>query len=204
MYKRYVKRPLDIIAAVTILLLLLPIGLITALIIRITTGSPIIFRQPRTGLHGDNFTMYKYRTMQSNNSVHDTSTENQMTSVGKFVRAASLDEVPQLVNIIKGEMSFIGPRPWIPDYYAAMTPEQRKRCNVMPGITGLAQVKGRNSISVHEKINYDLQYVDNISLREDAKIVLLTARTLFEKGSKYIEKSSIHQEIQILMKDQRG
>lgn len=206
MYKNFIKRPLDIIGATTILIVFLPVAIITSLVLRITCGSPVIFKQLRTGRHGKDFTMYKYRTMHHTNNVHDDTSENQMTTVGTYVRALSLDEIPQLLNVIKGDMSFIGPRPWIPNYYKHMTKDQRKRASVRPGITGLAQARGRNSLSVFDKINYDLLYIRRISFTNDCKIIILTLKEMFKRASSTIDKSEIHNEINILKRqhvDQR-
>lgn len=203
MYKRYVKRPLDITLAVAVIVLTLPLILFTALLIKVSSKGPVLFRQDRTGIRGDNFKIYKFRTMTHNNDVRDITKGNQLTTVGKYVRALSVDEIPQLINIVKGEMSFIGPRPWIPEYYELMTKEQRHRVDVLPGMTGLAQVHGRNSLSIYKKIDYDLGYVNRISPREDAKIVFLTFKAIVAKGSREIEKHGIHTELSLL-KDQRG
>lgn len=204
MYRRFVKRPADMIVAVLVLAVFIPVGLVTAVLVAATSGRPVIFRQHRTGLNGKDFMMFKFRTMHSSNKVLDASTENQMTQIGKVIRALSLDEIPQLINIIKGEMSFIGPRPWIPEYYKVMTANQRRRNQVLPGLTGLAQVKGRNSLTVHEKIDFDLHYVDNISPREDIKIVVLTVLAVLKKGSSQLEKSGIHYELQALREGQNA
>ena len=203
MYKRYVKRPLDITLAVAVIVLTLPLALFTALLIKVSSKGPVLFRQERTGIGGANFKIYKFRTMTHNNDVRDITKGNQLTTVGKYVRALSVDEIPQLINIVKGEMSFIGPRPWIPEYYEFMTKEQRHRVDVLPGMTGLAQVHGRNSLTIYEKIDYDLGYVNRISPREDAKIVFLTFKAIVAKGSREIEKHGIHTELSLL-KDQRG
>jgi lipopolysaccharide/colanic/teichoic acid biosynthesis glycosyltransferase len=202
-YKRYVKRPLDVTLAVAVIVLTLPLTLFAALLIKVSSKGPVLFRQERTGIKGVNFKIYKFRTMTHNNDVRDITKGNQLTTVGKYVRALSVDEIPQLINIVKGEMSFIGPRPWIPEYYEFMTKEQRHRVDVLPGMTGLAQVHGRNSLSIYKKIDYDLGYVNRISPREDAKIVFLTIKAIVAKGSREIEKHGIHTELSLL-KDQRG
>ena len=201
MYQIYIKRPADIALSAIILALLSPIYLITALLIKLISPGPILFKQQRTGLNGKCFTMYKFRSMTNTNNIHDTSKENELTTIGKL-RALSLDELPQFINVIKGEMAFIGPRPWITQYYEYMNKAQRKRISVRPGITGLAQVHGRNSLSIHQKIEYDLGYIKRIGLREDAKIVFLTVKTLFNKRSRDIEKIEIHNELNLL-KNQR-
>ena len=204
MYQRYVKRTLDTVLSIAVMIITVPLAVIVALLIKATSRGPVLFSQIRTGLHGEDFTIYKFRTMTCNNDVYDSSNENQLTEVGRLIRSLSIDEIPQLINIVKGQMSLIGPRPWIPDYYIRMKPNQRKRCDVLPGITGLAQVNGRNSISVHVKIKYDLMYVKRISLREDFKIIYLTFSTILKKGSREIAKSGIHNELLALLGDERG
>ena len=193
-----IKRILDFIIAIILLIILLPLLLIISIIIKLTSKGPIIYKQLRTGKNGKNFYIYKFRSMQySNNNLED---ENKITKFGSFLRKTSLDELPQLINIIKGEMSFIGPRPWITDYYNNFTNEQKKRVSVTPGITGLAQVSGRNKISVLKKIDYDLYYIDNYSLLLDLKILLLTITLVF-KNNNNITKKEINKEINELKKN---
>ncbi len=143
------------------------------------------------------FNVYKFRTMKANREeLKSNLTHEQMvTKIGKFLRKTSLDELPQLFNIIKGEMSFIGPRPWIPEYYEFFTEEQMKRASVKPGISGLAQVKGRNGINIFEKINYDLEYIDNMGLKQDIKIVFETIKTVISKDDAEISEQGIKEEI---------
>ena len=160
----------------------------------------VFFKQERTGKNGKTFNLIKFRSMKINNDVRDFSKEDEFTKVGKLLRLTSLDELPQLINILKGEMSFVGPRPWIPEYYENMNKTQRKRVSVLPGITGLAQVNGRNSISIFEKINYDLEYVKNYSLMQDVKIIFKTIATVFKREHAYINKMGIKEEIEELKK----
>ena len=136
--------------------------------------------------------------MVKTNNVYDFEKKNQYTRFGRLLRRTSLDELPQLINVLRGEMSFIGPRPWIPDYYNSMNIHQRHRYDVRPGITGLAQVKGRNSLSVIDKINYDLVYVHDVSLKHDLKIVILTFCALFEKDNSVASKTTVKNELQFL------
>jgi lipopolysaccharide/colanic/teichoic acid biosynthesis glycosyltransferase len=199
MYRRFVKRPADIITSITLLIILSPISLVTSAVIWLTSGKPILFKQHRTGYKGKKFTIYKYRTMHASNSVHDLSVENQITKVGKWIRTLSIDEIPQLLNILQGEMSFIGPRPWLPEYFEAMTEEQRRRHDVLPGITGLAQAKGRNSLSIHDKIRYDLEYVENISAIQDLKIIFMTIASIFRKEDVHIDTAGIRNELDALI-----
>ena len=136
--------------------------------------------------------------MTVDNNVLDFKSENKVTKVGNFIRKTSLDEIPQFINILKGDMSFIGPRPWIVEYAKSYTDEQRRRLDVTPGITGLAQVSGRNDISIIEKINYDLQYVDNFSLLMDIKVILKTIKIVFSKKGADLAKSGIETELKEL------
>lgn len=140
--------------------------------------------------------------MAVDNDVHDFSKQDNHTKVGDVLRKTSLDELPQIINILKGEMSFIGPRPWITDYYENMTEEQRHRNDVLPGITGLAQAKGRNNITIFDKINYDLEYVQNYSFIQDVKIVFLTIKTVLSKEGADAGKGTIQIELDTLKTQQ--
>lgn len=180
------------------LTLMLPIIIIIAIAIKLDSKGPILFKQERTGKRGKLFTMYKFRTMVANNDVHDFKKEDEHTKVGKILRKTSLDEIPQLISIVKGDMSFIGPRPWIHDYYLNMNDTQRARFIVRPGLTGLAQCMGRNGITVFEKINYDLQYIKNYSLIQDIKIVFLTIKTVFTCNGADAGKYGIKKDIEDL------
>lgn len=201
MYANYIKRTFDTTAAIIILILASVPFLIIALIIR-SDGGPAFFRQKRTGRGGAPFTLYKFRSMVANNDATDGSTEDQPTKFGPLLRSLSLDELPQLINIIKGDMSFVGPRPWMVEYHKAMNNKQRRRTNVRPGITGLAQAHGRNSLTIHEKIAYDLEYVEKISFATDIRVVLLTIKALFAKKSNAVNlgKYGIHEELAELNK----
>ncbi len=197
MYK-YVKRIIDIIIALIGLIVFLVPMLIIAIAIKLDSRGPVFFKQERTGKGGKNFTLYKFRTMVADNDVHDFSCGDKHTKVGNFLRSTSLDELGQLINILNGTLSFIGPRPWIPDYYESMNEKQKHRCDVLPGITGLAQCKGRNAISIFQKINYDLEYVENFSLFEDIKIVFLTIKTVISKTGADAGKNTIQNELYLL------
>ena len=197
MYK-YVKRIIDLLFALLLSCVLIIPMLIIALVIKLESKGPALFKQERTGKNGKVFNIYKFRSMTSDNDVRDFKSENKITKVGKFIRKTSLDELPQLINIIKGEMSFIGPRPWITDYYDAMNEEQRHRYDVTPGITGLAQAKGRNDISIFEKINYDLEYVNNYSLKMDIDVILYTIATVVSKKGADMPKFGIKSEVEQL------
>ena len=194
MYK-YVKRTLDVIMSLIVLALFaLPMAII-AVAIKLDSKGPVIFRQHRTGKYGKVFELYKFRSMAADNDVLNFGVENKLTKVGKFLRKTSLDELPQVFNILKGEMSFIGPRPWIVEYYKNFTDMQKRRVEVLPGITGLAQCQGRNNLSIFEKIRYDREYVDNYSFLMDVKIVFLTIKTIFSKSGAEISKSGIEEEL---------
>ena len=195
---QYLKRFLDfIIALLCCILFLVPI-IIIAICIKIDSKGPILFKQARTGKNGKSFMLYKFRSMIKDNDVHDFTCGDQHTRVGIFLRKFSLDELPQIINILKGEMSFIGPRPWIPDYYENMTEEQKHRYDVLPGVSGLAQIKGRNNISIINKIKYDLAYVKNYSFCQDIKIIFLTIKTALSKEGVEAGKGTIQLELEML------
>ena len=192
------KRLFDILVSLFGIILTLPIMIIVAIAIKLDSKGPAIFKQERTGRYGKTFKVWKFRSMAVNNDVRDFSKKDQHTKVGTFIRKTSLDELPQLFNILFGKMSFIGPRPWITDYYDNMTKEQRNRTDVRPGLTGLAQAKGRNNISIFDKINYDLEYIDNFGIIEDIKIVFLTIKTVFSKEGAAAGKNVIQNELEDL------
>ncbi|MBR5410862.1 MAG: sugar transferase [Clostridia bacterium] len=190
-----IKRILEFLLSLFALILLSPVITAISLAIRLDSKGPVIFKQLRTGKYGKPFKAWKFRTMIADNDVHDFSTSDQHTKIGTFLRKTSLDELPQLFNVLSGKMSFIGPRPWITDYYELMNEEQRHRVDVTPGITGLAQAKGRNNLSIFEKIGYDLEYIDNYSLIEDLKVVLLTVKAVFSSEGADAGKSTIQNEL---------
>lgn len=175
------KRSLDFLIAFFTILILLPIILIVALIIRLKLGSPILFTQDRPGLHCKVFKMYKFRSMTDERDEHGELLPNElrMTAFGKLLRSTSLDELPGLFNVIKGDMSLVGPRPLLVQYLPLYNKEQARRHDVRPGITGWAQVNGRNAISWEEKFKLDVWYVDNQSFWFDVKILFLTVKKVF-------------------------
>ncbi len=178
MRRRYdpVKRAIDVAAAATALLLLLPLLAAVAAAVRLRLGRPVLFRQSRPGRGGVLFTLVKFRTMtRADDTVPD---EQRLTRLGRWLRATSLDELPTLWNVLRGEMSLVGPRPLLPRYLDRYTPRQARRQEVRPGITGLAQVGGRNRLSWPERFDRDVSYVDARSLRLDLRILLLTARVV--------------------------
>jgi len=170
------KRAIDIVLALLALLVLSPIMLVLAATIWITMGSPIIFRQLRPGLCGAGFTIYKFRTMTETRYLDGKALPDslRLTRLGRFARSLSLDELPELWNVLKGDMSLVGPRPLLMEYLDLYSPGQARRHLVKPGITGLAQIEGRNSISWEERFNYDTWYVDNHNIALDLKILCLT------------------------------
>lgn len=175
----------------------MPVFLIISLLIKLEDGGPIFFKQLRSG-KGKDFLMYKFRSMKVNNDVHNLNEGDSVTKIGHIIRKTSLDELPQLINILKGEMSFIGPRPWITDYATYFTSEQMRRLDVLPGITGLAQASGRNDISIIEKIKLDIEYVDNLSLLLDIKIIFKTIKSIFSKKGNNSDKFAIKNELDVL------
>jgi lipopolysaccharide/colanic/teichoic acid biosynthesis glycosyltransferase len=172
------KRSLDLCGALTLLILLAPLMAGLAGLVRLTLGPPALFRQPRPGLGGRPFTLYKFRTMINARGPDGELQPDgpRLTRLGRLLRAASLDELPELFNVVRGDMSLVGPRPLLLEYLGRYTPEQARRHAVRPGVTGWAQVNGRNSLSWEEKFVLDVWYVDHHSLWLDLKILLLTAR----------------------------
>lgn len=176
------KRSIDFLFSLFLLIITSPIILITAIIIKIKIGSPILFKQQRPGLNGKPFFIYKFRTMtdgrdENGNLLPD---EIRLTKTGGIIRKLSLDELPQLFNVLKGDMSFVGPRPLLMKYLPLYNKEQARRHEVRPGITGWAQVNGRNAISWEEKFKYDVWYVDHQSILLDIKILFLTVVKVFK------------------------
>lgn len=194
----YFKRLFDIVVSLIGIIMTSPIMLIIAIAIKLDSKGPVIFKQERTGKYGKLFKVWKFRTMAANNDVRDFSKGDQHTKVGTFLRKTSLDELPQLFTIFIGKMSFIGPRPWITDYFDSMNETQRHRVDVTPGLSGLAQAKGRNNITIFEKINYDLEYIDNYGLVEDIKVVFLTIKTVLTKEGADAGKGTIQNELEDL------
>lgn len=178
-----IKRAFDIIGSAVGLIIFSPIFIIVALTIRCKMGSPTLFRQARPGLNGKPFRMVKFRTMSTaldarGNVLPDA---ERLTKLGRFLRSSSLDELPELWNVLKGDMSLVGPRPLLLEYLTSYSPEQARRHEVRPGVTGWAQVNGRNAISWDEKFALDVWYVDNRSLLIDLKIICLTVRKVVER-----------------------
>lgn len=177
-----IKTILDFILAVIMLIILSPVMLVTAILIKFTSKGSILFKQKRPGKNGKIFTVYKFRTMITTTTKKGKTLSDveRMTKLGKLLRKTSIDELPQLFNIIKGDMSFIGPRPLLVRYLQYYTKQQRRRHEVKPGISGWAQVNGRNAISWEQKFKLDVWYVDNISFKLDLKIFFMTIAKIFK------------------------
>ena len=183
MYRAFGKRLLDLLLAVPALLLMLPVMVVIGVVVGIGCGFPVIYYQRRPGLHGRPFTIYKFRTM---NDARDASgallpDAKRLTRVGRLLRSTSLDELPELINIVRGDMSLVGPRPLLMDYLACYTPEQARRHQVRPGLTGIAQVSGRNGLTWEEKFASDVWYVSNLSLLLDLRTLLQTVRAVLRR-----------------------
>lgn len=180
-YRSFVKRPMDFLLSLIAIIILSPILIVVAILVRTKLGSPILFKQQRPGLNEKIFMMYKFRTMTDERDKNGELLPDQirLTKFGKFLRSTSLDELPELFNILKGDMSIIGPRPLLVQYLPLYNNHQKKRHEVRPGLSGLAQISGRNAISWEEKFNLDVEYVDKVGFVEDWKIILLTIKKVF-------------------------
>lgn len=185
MYVKYVKRLLDIIFSVLLFIITFPVLIVVAILVRINLGSPVIFKQKRPGKNEKIFTLYKFRTMtdkkdDNGNMLPD---DERLTKFGMFLRSTSLDELPELINIIKGDMSFVGPRPLLEEYLSLYNNDQKHRHDVSPGLTGLAQVNGRNLLEWKKRFDLDLEYVNNVTFKMDLKIIFKTiSLVIMRKG----------------------
>ena len=196
MYKRFLKRCLDFLLSLAALIILSPVLLLVAILVRCKLGSPILFKQKRPGLHEKIFCMYKFRTMTDakdadGNLLPD---EVRLTKFGKLLRSTSLDELPELFNILKGDMAIVGPRPLLVQYLPRYNERQRRRHDVRPGFTGLAQVNGRNSISWQEKFEWDVRYVENVSFLMDLRIIAKTVKVVLKRDGISSETSATMEE----------
>lgn len=200
----YLKRIIDILAACILAIICFIPAIIVSICIKCESKGPVLFKQARTGYMGKEFNLYKFRSMTKDNNVMDFSSGDKITKVGKFIRKTSLDEIPQLINILKGEMSFVGPRPWIVEYVKNFDDNQMHRLDVLPGITGLAQVSGRNSITIFDKIESDLDYVKNYSLKFDIKILFLTLIAVLSRVGVDLGKQGIQEELEELRKNKES
>ena len=183
LYRKYLKRPMDLILSISALILLAPLLLVTALLVKVKMGSPVLFKQDRPGLSGKIFTMYKFRTMSDERDENgDLLPDNiRLTKFGKVLRSTSIDELPELINIVKGDMSIVGPRPLLISYLSLYNEHQKHRHDVRPGLTGYAQISGRNAISWENKFNYDVEYTQNVSFLGDCKIIIKTVAKVFNR-----------------------
>ena len=191
-YEHYIKRPLDAFLATGALFVFSPILLVTAVLVRIKLGKPVLFTQERPGRNEKIFKIYKFRTMTDARDENGVllPDEERLINFGKKLRASSLDEMPELINIIKGDMAVVGPRPLLVRYLERYNTRQKRRHEVRPGFTGLAQVHGRNAINWEDKFEWDVQYVDQITFRRDFQIILDTVKTVFKKEGISGEKSA--------------
>ncbi len=191
-YRNYVKRLLDIVISSVVLVVLSPLYLVLALLVRIKLGSPVLFYQDRPGKDGEIFKMCKFRSMTEERDENGKllPDEIRLTRFGKWLRSTSLDELPELLSILKGEMSLVGPRPLLVQYLPLYNERQRHRHDVRPGLTGLAQVNGRNAISWAQKFEYDVEYTEKLSFLLDLKIILKTVENVVKREGIASESSA--------------
>lgn len=182
-YVKFIKRPLDMLISLFAIVCLSPVLVILAILVKQKLGKPILFKQRRPGLNEKIFRMYKFRTMTDEKDAEGNLLDDsiRLTKFGKFLRSSSLDELPELFNIAKGDMSFVGPRPLLVEYLSLYNEKEKRRHTVRPGLTGLAQVNGRNAISWEEKFELDIEYVDNLSFTKDLKIIIQTGKKVIIK-----------------------
>lgn len=181
LYRRFFKRPMDFILSLIAIIVLSPVLLVVALLVKTKLGTPVIFKQKRPGLNEKIFTLYKFRTMTDERDENGELLPDsvRLTRFGKFLRSTSLDELPELFNILVGDMSIVGPRPLLVQYLPLYNEHQKRRHDVRPGLSGWAQVNGRNAISWEDKFNLDVEYVDSVSFISDLKIIFLTLKKVF-------------------------
>ena len=183
LYRRYFKRPMDFVLSLIAIIVLSPVFLVVAVLVRVKLGSPVIFKQERPGLNEKIFTLYKFRSMTDERDENGELLPDsvRLTKFGKFLRSTSLDELPELVNILKGDMSIVGPRPLAVLYLPYYNEIEKHRHDVRPGLSGLAQIHGRNTLSWEDRFNYDIQYVNNITFLVDLKIIFQTFLKVFKR-----------------------
>lgn len=198
-YEKYIKRPQDFLCALLACIVLSPVMLLIAILVKIKIGSPVLFSQERPGLHGKIFKLYKFRTMTNERDEKGEllPDEQRLTPFGKLLRSTSLDELPEIWLIMSGKLSICGPRPLLPKYLPLYNEHQARRHEVRPGFTGLAQVSGRNAISWEEKFDLDVEYVDNITFLGDWKIIFKTVWTV-------LKREGISSETSVTMEEFRG
>ncbi len=199
MYRKFLKRWIDFVLSLVAIVVLSPIFLVLCIMVRKKLGKPVLFKQKRPGKDEKIFEMYKFRTMtdEKDGKGNLLPDEQRLTAFGKKLRSTSLDELPELINILKGDMSIVGPRPLLVKYLPLYNKRQRRRHEVRPGITGLAQVNGRNAISWEEKFEWDVRYVERITLIKDLKIVIQTIKTV-------LSHEGISSETSVTMEEFRG
>lgn len=182
-YQKYLKRPMDFCLSLIAIIVLSPLFVVLAIVVRKKLGSPVLFKQERPGLNEKIFVMYKFRTMtdHKDNNGDLLPDEQRLTKFGNFLRSTSLDELPELFNVLRGDMAVIGPRPLLIKYLPLYNAQQKRRHQVRPGLSGLAQVNGRNAISWEEKFELDIRYVNNISFIGDIKIIFKTFKKVFKR-----------------------
>lgn len=182
-YQRFVKRSMDFVLSLIALIVLSPIMLLVSILVKVKLGSPVIFKQQRPGCNEKIFMLYKFRTMtdHKDNNGNLLPDKIRLTKFGRFLRSTSLDELPELLNIVKGDMSIVGPRPLLVQYLPLYSEEEKRRHEVRPGLTGLAQIKGRNALSWEERFRCDIQYIDSICLKNDIIIIIGTIQKVFSK-----------------------
>ena len=192
MYKNGIKRGLDLLLSFCAIVVLSPVLLVLAVLVRVKLGSPIVFRQERPGKNEKIFTLCKFRTMTDERGADGELLPDavRLTKFGKFLRATSLDELPELFNILKGDMSLIGPRPLLVSYLPYYTEREKKRHSVRPGLTGLAQVSGRNFLDWDKRLQKDVEYVENLSFKMDVKVLLLTIKTVLGHSEEVAEDTN--------------
>ncbi|MGB4590045.1 MAG: sugar transferase [Clostridiaceae bacterium] len=205
MYKRFFKRAIDIIVPLLVLILLIPVLIIIAVMVRVNLGKPVIFKHKRPGLNGEIFTLYKFRSMsderdENGNLLPD---EVRLTKFGRILRSSSLDELPELFNILKGDMSIVGPRPLEAYFLPFYNEKERHRHDVRPGLTGLAQVNGRNDLPWEKRFEYDLQYISNITFLKDIKIIFQTVKKVLKSEGTGIpvEDFNVYRQMQLNQSD---
>ena len=182
-YERFIKRPLDCFLSTGALVVLSPVMLVTALLVRVKLGSPVLFTQDRPGRNEEIFKLYKFRTMTDERDENGELLPDdvRLTRFGKLLRSTSLDELPELFNIIKGDMAVVGPRPLLVEYLPYYTSEEKHRHDVRPGLTGLAQISGRNNVDWDKRFALDVEYINNISTLMDARVIIATAKNVFAR-----------------------